>query len=119
MVAEATLIALLVAAVKGFSVVVAAFVALAVMVAALMAFAVMVVVVVAAGVGIVVQLALRQRPGRRVRGALHAAVELDPGVGQGHLRPHADAAADQAVRPGCLQEARQSAIAAAVGINDL
>lgn len=96
-------VALLVAAIKAFPVVVPALMALAVMMPALVAFAV-VAVMVAPGVGIIRELAFGQRPGRRVRGAAHAAVELDPGLGQRVLRAHADPAADQRVHLRSLQE---------------
>ena len=126
--AAAALIALLVTALEAFSMMVPAFVALAVLVAAVMAFAVMstlmafpvmMVVVVAPGVGIIREPAFGQRPGRRVRGTAHAAVELDPGLGQRALRAHADPAADQRVRLRGLQKAGQRAVTAAAGGHDL
>ena len=116
--AAAALIALLVTAFEAFSMMVAALVALAVM-PAFVSFPVVVAVVVAPGVGIIRELAFGQRPGRRVRGTAHAAVELDPGLGQRALRAHADPAADQRVRLRGFQKTGQRAVTAAVGGHDL
>ena len=119
----AALVSLLVTAVEAFSMMVPAFVALAVLVAAVMAFAVMstlmafpvmMVVVVAPGVGIIREPAFGQRLDRRVRGAVHAAVELDPGLSQRILCAHANAAADQRVRLRGFQKTGQRAVSAAV-----
>ena len=90
-------------------------VAVAVMAAvALLALAVTVVVTV--GVGVALQCALCQGFGRLVGAAGDAGIQLDPRLGQGVPCAHADAAADQRVHMARLQEARQSAVAAAVGI---
>ena len=97
----------------------AAVVAFAVMAPAVVAFAVMVVVVVAACVGVVGEPSLRKGPCRRVSGALNAAIEPDPGFGQGHLRAHTDAATDQRINLCCLQETRKSSMTASIGIDDL
>ena len=125
----AAFISLLVTAVKAFAVVVSALMPLTVVVSAFMvfsmvmpalvAFPVMMVVVVAPGVGIIREPAFGQRLDRRVRGAVHAAVELDPRLSQRILCPHADAAADQCIRMRCFQEAGQCAVPAAVGWYDL
>ena len=77
------------------------------------------VVVIAMGVRVVSKRSLRERLCRLVRASLHAGVELDADVGQRHLRAHADAAANQRVDLGRLQESRQRAVPASVGINDL
>ena len=91
---------------------------LAVMVAAVMARAV-VVMVVACRVGVVCQRTLRQRLCRCVRAAGNARIEPNPSLGQRLLGTHADAAADQRVHLSRLQKARQRAVAAAVGADDL
>ena len=85
-----------------------------------LAFAcVVMVVMIASGIGII-----RERPFRKgfcsgIRRTGHAAVELDPGFGQGGLRSHADPAADQGIGLRGFQETGQRAVTAAVGGNDL
>ena len=118
MMLAAARVTLLVAALMTFAVMVAAFVALAMMVTAVVTFPV-VVMVIAACVGIVGKISPGKGLCRFVSGALHTAVELDPGIGKGHLCAHSDPTADQSVHFRRLQEASQSAVAAAVGINDL
>ena len=99
--------------------VVAAVVTLAVVMAAVMVFAVVMTVVVALRVGVELQIARRERLRRCVRGAGHAAVELDARFRERVARAHPDAAADQRVRLRRLQESGQRAVAAAVRVHDL
>ena len=82
----ASFVALLVTAVEAFAVMMSAFVTFPMMV-----------VVIAACRRIIHKRSLCERLCRRVRRALYAAVQPDPGVLKRHLRAHADAAADQCV----------------------
>ena len=97
----------------------AAVVAAASMVAAGMALAVVMVVMIAAYVGIVSQLPCQECLHRFVRITGNAAVNLNTGTCQRHLRATADAAANQNLRAHAAQQACQSAVAAAAGIIDL
>ncbi len=93
--------------------------ALTMMTAALVAFPVVMVVMVALGIGIKHERTFSKRFCGFVCGALHSGVEPDPRVRKRHLRPHADAAADQGIRFYRLQETRKCAVSASVGINGL
>ena len=81
--------------------------------------AVMVSVMIAPRVGIKHQRAFCERFCRRICGPLDACIQFDPCIGKRHLSAHADTAADQRVNMRRLQESRQSAVSAAVGVNDL
>ena len=78
-------------------------------------------------VGMMIAMRIRvvfQRPGgkgpcRGIRRALDTGVEFDSRIGQRHPGAHADAAADQSVHFGRVQETGQRAVAAAVGVDDL
>ena len=63
--------------------------------------------------------ALQQLGDTRIGVAGASGVQLDAGLGQGHLGTASDAAADEAVHAVGCQEARQSAVAAAVGVHHL
>ena len=97
----------------------AAVVAAASMVAAGMALAVVMVMVIAADIGIVSQLPCQECLHRFVRITGNAAVNLNAGACQSHLRATADAAANQDLRAHAAQQSCQSAVAAAAGIVDL
>ena len=56
------------------------------------------------------QRAVQQRLDRRVRRAVHPAVQADARRGQRRLGPAADAAADQGIHPPGLQQSGQSAV---------
>jgi len=75
------------------------------------------VVMITADVGIVCKRACQQGVHRRVRLAADAAVELDTGLRQCHLRTAADTAANQGIHAPLHQEASQRAVAAAVGVH--
>ena len=105
-------------AVEAFAVVMTAFVPFTVMMTAFMAFTVMAMVI-ASGVGIILQCPFGQRLRGCVSGTGDTAVKLNPGLGQRILCTHADAAADQRVRLCRFQEPGKSAVAAAVGRDDL
>lgn len=77
------------------------------------------VVVAALGVGVKGQLALQQIGHFAVRIAGDAGVELDTRLGQRGAGTAADTAADQSVHTVPLEEARQSAVAAAHGADHL
>ena len=79
----------------------------------------MVLVVIAAGIGIKGKAAFCQRLRRLIRRALHPRVQLDTDIRQRHLSPHANASADQRIHPGRLQESCQSAMSAAIGVDEL
>ena len=119
MMTAAARVAFLMAAVKAFAVMVSALMTASVVMSAFVPFTVMMAMVVALGVGVILQRSLRQRPGRCIRRAGHAAVEFDPRLGQCVLCAHTDAAADQCIRLRRFQEACQRAVTAAVGGNDL
>ena len=56
---------------------------------------------------------------RFVRRSLNTGIQPDSGIGQRYLSTHADTAADQGIHSGCLQEACQGTVAAAVCIHNL
>ena len=93
-------------------------VVVAAMLAAMVAVIVTVVVMIAADVGIVVETAVQKCLHSAVGVAGSAAVELNTGLSQSVLSAGADAAADENVHPVGQQETGQSAVAAAVGIDD-
>ena len=68
---------------------------------------------------VIVQAVIHQGFHRLIRPAGHAAVELDPGLGQRVLGPGANAAADEDVHLSGPQEAGQGAMAAAGGVHHL
>lgn len=77
------------------------------------------IVMAALHVGIILQRSCKQSRRRFVRAAGHAAVELNPRLCQRILRACADAAADEYIYAVGCEEARQCAVAAALGIRDL
>ena len=91
----------------------------AVVAAAVAALTVLMVMVVAVDIGIIAEVSDQQRRDRRVRLTADAAVELDARLCQRGLRAAADAAADQSVHAALHEEARQRAMAAAVGVDHL
>ena len=91
----------------------------AAVIAAGMAFTVVMVMMVAADIGVECQRAFHKSGNCRVSAAGHTAVELDTCGCQSHLGTAADAAADQNVGLQSGQDTGQSAVAAAIGVNDL
>ena len=84
-----------------------------------MAAAVMIMVamvMIASGPAAEIQFTLEKGLHRSICIPLHTGIDLDPSLAEGHLRAVANAAADQRIHVVCLQEARQRAVAAAVGI---
>lgn len=77
------------------------------------------IVMAALHVGIILQRSCKQSRRRFVRAAGHAAVELNPRLCQRILCACADAAADEYMYAVGCEEARQCAVAAALGIRDL
>ena len=77
------------------------------------------VVVAAPHIRVEAERAREQGGDRFVRAAGYAAVQADARLPERHLRAAADAAADQRIHAVGLQKARQRAMAAAVGIDDL
>ena len=77
------------------------------------------VMMVAAGIRIIGKVPLGKGLRRSVRRPLNAGIELDPRIGEGRLRSHADAAADQGIRLYRLQKACKRTVAASVCIHDL
>lgn len=92
--------------------------AAAVFAAGMVAMTVFMVMMVAMHVGIKGKRSRQQGRYGFVRRALHAAVQRDAGLGQGHLRAAADAAADQRIDALGLQKSSQRAVAAAHRIDD-
>ena len=76
-------------------------------------------VVIAAGLRVIGESARQKGLDRGVRLSGHAAVELNPRLCQRILRACADAAADEYIYAVGCEEARQCAVAAALGIRDL
>ncbi len=96
-----------------------AFAAVMLAAAVLAAFAVvMVAMVVAFDVRIKTEASAQKRLHGLIRIAGHAAVERNPGFLQSPARAAADSAADQRIHMDLLQNIRQSAMSAAVGIDD-
>ena len=89
------------------------------MAAALVFAAMAVAVMVALNFRIIIEAAVHQGLHRLVCQAGNAAIELDASLGQGVLRPGANAAADEDIHLVAPQEAGQSAMAAAGGIHHL
>jgi hypothetical protein len=96
---------------------VAAGMAAAAVVAAGVAFAVMVVVVVAPDIGIEFQSSGKQGLHRGICVTGHAAEQPDAGLRQCHLCAAANAAANQNIHIQHIQNAGQSAVAAAAGVH--
>lgn len=97
----------------------AAVVAAAAAASAGMALAVVMVVMIAADVRVIRQLPCQECLHRFVRVAGDAAVNLNTGTCQRHLRATADAAAYQNLSAHAAQQACQSTVAAAAGIVNL
>lgn len=96
------------------------------MISAVMRFALVVTAVpgmmlmmLAMSVGIIIQRSGGKSTCCFIRWALYPGIEFDPGIRQRHLCAHANAAADQCVCLGRLQESRQRAVPTAVSIDDL
>ncbi len=102
-----------------FAMMVTAFISITVMVTAAMFFTMVMAVVVAPGVGIIFQSSFSKGFCSSIRRPPDTCVKPDPDIRKGHLRAHADTSADQRIRFYCLQEARESAVSASVGVNDL
>ena len=92
--------------------------AAAVFAAGMIAVAVCMVMMVAVHVGIKGESPRQQGCYGFVCRTLHAAVQGDAGLGQGHLRAAADAAADQRIDALSLQKSSQRAVAAAHRVDD-
>ena len=92
--------------------------AAAVFAAGMVAVAVCMVMMVAVHVGIKGESPRQQGCYGFVCRTLHAAVQGDAGLGQGHLRAAADAAADQRIDALSLQKSSQRAMAAAHRVDD-
>ena len=92
--------------------------AAAVFAAGMVAVAVCMVMMVAVHVGIKGESPRQQGCYGFVCRTLHAAVQSDAGLGQGHLRAAADAAADQRIDALSLQKSSQRAVAAAHRVDD-
>lgn len=92
--------------------------AAAVFAAGMVAVAVCMVMMVAVHVGIKGESPRQQGCYGFVCRTLHAAVQGDAGLGQGHLRAAADAAADQRIDALSLQKSSQRAVAAAHRVDD-
>ena len=87
--------------------------------AAVVVVAVIVVMMVAAGIRVISEVSFGKGLRRSVCRSLNAGIELDPRIGEGRLRSHADAAADQGIRLYRLQKACKRTVAASVCIHDL
>ena len=92
--------------------------AAAVFAAGMVAVAVCMVMMVAVHVGIKGESPRQQGCYGFVCRTLHAAVQGDAGLGQGHLRAAADTAADQRIDALSLQKSSQRAVAAAHRVDD-
>ena len=95
------------------------FIVMAAVVAVAVVLVMVMVMMVAAGIGVISKVPLGKGLRRSVRRPLNAGIELDPRIGEGRLRSHADAAADQGIRLYRLQKSCKRAVAASVCIHDL
>ena len=97
----------------------AAAAATATVIAAAMTLAVVMIMMVATDIGIEIQSVCQEQSNRFVSIAADTAVELDAGLTQCHLSAAADTAANHHIHLQHMQKACQSAVAAAVCVNDL